>query len=217
MASIRGGLVPEATPDGEYFEKFQLDYGCEDNVRLAGRMMGLLKPGKISSLPEKDPLFSWLNEKLERGPQVPTTRFKPYYAADFGTKADLKRGENPKIIIVNRKLAAAADGTILPAPTGPVDLEVREVWQPWLKRRCNFVVRYIVPNRANIMELMENQGRFRAEMHIGRDSNGARTATAHVVFKPTLWERLQGKKDVVMKRALDATKLFEAASTAKDS
>lgn len=56
------------------------------------------------------------------------------------------------------------DGTILPAPTGPVDLEVREVWQPWLKRRCDFVVRYIVPNRANIMELMENQGRFRAEV-----------------------------------------------------
>ncbi len=69
-----------------------------------------------------------------------------------------------KIIIVNRKLAAAADGTILPAPSGPVDLEVREVWQPWLKRRCNFVLRYIVPNRANIMELMENQGRFRAEV-----------------------------------------------------
>lgn len=69
-----------------------------------------------------------------------------------------------KIIIVNRKLAAAVDGTILPAPTGPVDLEVREVWQPWLKRRCDFVVRYIVPNRANIMELMENQGRFRAEV-----------------------------------------------------
>ena len=83
IASIRGGLVPEATPDGEYFEKFQLDYGCEDNVRLAGRMMGLLKPGKISSLPEKDPFFSWLNEKLERGPQVPTTRFKPYYVRFF--------------------------------------------------------------------------------------------------------------------------------------
>jgi len=79
VTSIRGGLVPEATPDGEYYEKFQLDYGCEDNVRLAGRMMGLLKPGKISSLVEKDPLFSWLNEKLERGPQAPTTRFKPYY------------------------------------------------------------------------------------------------------------------------------------------
>ena len=79
IVSIRGGLVPEATPDGEYYEKFQLDYGCEDHVRLAGRMMGLLKPGKISSLVEKDPLFSWLNEKLEGGPQPSTTRYKPYY------------------------------------------------------------------------------------------------------------------------------------------
>lgn len=69
-----------------------------------------------------------------------------------------------KIIIVNRKLAAAEDGSILAAPKGPADLDIREVWQPWLKSRCNFVVRYIVPNRANIMELMESQGRFRAEV-----------------------------------------------------
>lgn len=53
-------------------------------------------------------------------------------------------------------------------------------------------------------------------MHFGQDPRGARTATAHIVFKPTLWERLQGKKDIVMKRALDATKLFEATSSAKD-
>lgn len=52
-------------------------------------------------------------------------------------------------------------------------------------------------------------------MHFGQDIHGARTATAHMVFKPTLWERLQGKKDIVMKRALDARNLFETTDAAK--
>lgn len=48
-----------------------------------------------------------------------------------------------------------------------LDLEVREVWQPWHKVKCDFVVRYIIPNRINICEIMEARGRFRSEvMHL---------------------------------------------------
>ena len=53
---------------------------------------------------------------------------------------------------------------MLPVQGPDVEVEVRDVWQPWLRRRCNFAVRYIIPNRANIIELMEGQGRFRAEV-----------------------------------------------------
>ena len=43
-------------------------------------------------------------------------------------------------------------------------MEVRNVWQPWLKKRCDFVVRYIVPNRVSIVKTMEASGRFRSEV-----------------------------------------------------
>jgi hypothetical protein len=116
---IRGGLVPQPSEDGEYYEKFKIDYGCDDNVRIAGSMRGLIKSGKLTSLPHADPFIRWLNEKLEKGPQPPGGRVKPFYvsrctqylssgdtflcehslfyiqAADFGTKKDLKAGENP--------------------------------------------------------------------------------------------------------------------------
>lgn len=123
-------------------------------------------------------------------------------------------------------------------------MEVREVWQPWLKRKCNFVVRYIVPHRTNIMETMEGKKRFHAEVSFGvyrrkfshmrdmdrlhcilptslfplkqvkfgKTKHGENTATARLIFKPSLWERLQGKRDVVMKKVLDARYLFDELS-----
>lgn len=45
-----------------------------------------------------------------------------------------------------------------------MDVEVREIKSPWLKARCNFAVRYIVPNRINILKLMEAKGKFVAEV-----------------------------------------------------
>ena len=66
-------------------------------------------------------------------------------------------------MIVNRCLKVNKHGILEPAPSES-DIEVREVWQPWLKPYCDFVVRYIVPNRANIVELMEGQGRFHYEV-----------------------------------------------------
>ncbi len=51
-------------------------------------------------------------------------------------------------------------------PIGDIDVEVREVWQPWLKSKCNFVVRYIVPDRVNIIKIMANQRRFTSEVSV---------------------------------------------------
>jgi hypothetical protein len=62
-------------------------------------------------------------------------------------------------MIVNRKLRSSADGKTIEADQG-FDLEVREIWQPWLKSKCSFAVRYIVPDRVNIIKILEAQGRF---------------------------------------------------------
>jgi hypothetical protein len=35
-----------------------------------------------------------------------------------------------------------------------------EIWQPWLKRRCNFATRVIIPNRLNILKILESKNRF---------------------------------------------------------
>ena len=45
-----------------------------------------------------------------------------------------------------------------------VDLEVRTIWQPWLRARCNFAVRYVVPNRSNIIKIMQKKGKFNAKV-----------------------------------------------------
>ena len=50
-------------------------------------------------------------------------------------------------------------------------------------------------------------------MHFGKTKDGTKTATARLIFKPTLWERLQGCKDIVMKKPLDARYLFEVDLT----
>lgn len=75
-------------------------------------------------------------------------------------------GISQKLIIVNRKLEWDEKGVLKEGPSSEEDVEVREIWQPWLKRQCDFVVRYIVPNRANIIEIMEGQGRFRSEVGV---------------------------------------------------
>lgn len=52
---------------------------------------------------------------------------------------------------------------IVPAPK-EIDVEIRDIWQPWLKRKCDFVVRYIVPNRVNIIKILESKKKFRSEV-----------------------------------------------------
>lgn len=68
-----------------------------------------------------------------------------------------------KLIIVNHKLKGDANGNLLIGPES-FDVEVRELWQPWLKMKCNFAVRYVVPNRDSILKLLEKTGQFRAEV-----------------------------------------------------
>lgn len=82
LLKYRGGLVPQASEVGDdYYEKFELDYGCEDDVRTAGSMRGFITAGKLSSLPEKDPFLKWVNEHLESGPEEAVGRIKPYYVS----------------------------------------------------------------------------------------------------------------------------------------
>jgi len=68
-------------------------------------------------------------------------------------------------MIVTRKLSSYSNGTISNPPP-EIDIETREIWQPWLRSRCDFVVRYIVPNRVNIIKLMEAKNRFSSEVFI---------------------------------------------------
>ena len=217
---IRGGLVPQADDDSpvDYYEKFELDYGSVDRKRIAGAMRGFLPGGRLSSLAEDDPFLKWLNEHLEKGPDNDTPgRLKPFAAVDFGTKEELKQNENPKIIIVQRTLKADKNGTLKKAKKD-VDVEVREIWQPWLKARCNFAIRYIVPNRVNIIKIMESKGRFISEVEVNRGVNDEdfkndgkdkkQNVWAKMTFKPSLTQRASGSKDTTMWRQLPANELF---------
>lgn len=217
VLSIRGGArrprsrKPKGSSSGgsgEYYEQFDLDYGREDNERLAGAMRGFIKTGNIAKLKEDDPFLSWWNQYLESGRDPVEGRLKPFYAADFGDKSDLSRGENPKIIIVSRKMKT--DGSQLVESEssrgqGEVDYEVRNIWQPWLKARCNFAVRYIVPSRVDIVKIMDAKGRFESRVNVEEDSDGGKGRTAAFAtmrFRPSPQERLIGKRDVVVKRRL---------------
>jgi hypothetical protein len=214
LLSSLGALVPQAKGEGsDYYEQFHLDYGTKDNKRFAGSMRGFITSGKLSGLPETDPFFKWLNEHLEKGPEPVSGRLKPFYAADFGTKKDLKKGENPKVMIVQRKLTYDKNGILDVKPkSNEVDVEVREIWQPWLKHKCDFVARYIVPSRVNICKILEAEGRFLSELELDQDENGKRVAWAKMTFKPTLKQRLTGSRDIVVRRQLDASRLPLASS-----
>ena len=93
-------------------------YTNELRERYAGSLRGFLKSGTLSSIPEKDPFKKWLNAHLENGPEEVKGRIKPFYAADFGTRKDLDRGENPKIMIVQRLLKPSSDGKDIVSNTG---------------------------------------------------------------------------------------------------
>lgn len=164
ILSLTGGLSKAADDmKTDYYEQFTLDYGKQDNERSAGSLRGFLKAGALDKISESDPFKKWLNDHLEKGPEEIKGRIKPFYAADFGTKSDLRKGENPKIMIVNRKLMATKDGKDITS-TDNIDIEVREVWQPWLKRKCDFAVRYVIPSRVNIIKILEQKGRFNSQV-----------------------------------------------------
>lgn len=215
---IRGGAstnIGNENGEIEYYDQFHLDYGKKDNVRIAGAMRGFLETGKLKSLEEKDTFLKWLNNHLEDGPEPLEARTKPFYALDFGTRSDLRPGECPKIMIVTRKLKANDKGELLPGASD-IDVEERSLWQPWLRSRCNFVVRYIVPNRINIIRIMEAKNRFSSQLQIKEKKAGkdavSKEAWVKVTFRPRLVGRFLGKRDVVMERQLDAVQLFGAGA-----
>ena len=218
VLDIRGGGVgPRQSYDGtDYYDQFELDYGTKDNERIAGALRGFVKSGALSRLREDDAFLVYMNKYLEDGPEAISGRVKPFYAADFGRKADLNKGENPKIIIVNRKLRASADGSLmLPAP-GPVEVEVRDVWQPWLKARCNFAVRYIVPNRRNVLRIMDAQGKFTTKIIREDSTEGGKPRVAQeLTFRPRILSRLMGEKPTVMRRTLPTSVLYDVRSKRK--
>jgi hypothetical protein len=104
-------------------------------------------------------------------------------------------------MIVTRKLQTNADG-LLSSPAEEVDVEVREIWQPWLKRKCDFAVRYIIPNRANIIRIMETKGRFLNKVK-AVDDDSQRHIQLEMTFKPSLIGRLFGRRNVVIHHEID--------------
>ena len=68
-------------------------------------------------------------------------------------------------MIVTRKLKANEKGELLPG-SSEIDIEERSLWQPWLRSRCDFVVRYIIPNRINIIRIMEAKNRFNSQVQL---------------------------------------------------
>jgi hypothetical protein len=107
-------------------------------------------------------------------------------------------------MIVTRKLSADKLG-FLTSPPDEIDVEIREIWQPWLKQKCNFAVRYIIPNRVNIMKIMEAKGRFVSIAKVEDDeaNNKSRTLVA-MTFKPSWLSRLVGKRNTVLKHEIDS-------------
>eukprot|EP01033_Poteriospumella_lacustris_P020378 gene20378-14919_t len=127
IAALRGGAV-----DDDYYSQFEIDYGVEDNRRIAGALRGFIKSGALASLPQSDAFLKWVQTYMEEGPKPTKGRLKAYHAADFGNRQDLLPGENPKIVVLQRTLQADDKG-MLATPPADFDVDVREVWQPWLK------------------------------------------------------------------------------------
>lgn len=108
-------------------------------------------------------------------------------------------------MIVQRKLATDENGVLTSAPA-EFDVEIRNIWQPWLRSRCNFAVRYIVPSRVNIIRILEAKKRFSHEVEIDDSEEGDVKLWSKMTFKPRLVGRLMGKRNSVIWRELDSMK-----------
>jgi hypothetical protein len=79
---IRGGLVPQVSKDGKYWELFRWPDESWNTTHWAGHVKTLIPSGSLSKLSahERDPFVRWWNEYLEKGPtSTLTSRVKPYY------------------------------------------------------------------------------------------------------------------------------------------
>ena len=105
-------------------------------------------------------------------------------------------------MIVQRKLAVDEDGVLTSAPS-EIDVEIRNIWQPWLRSRCDFAVRYIVPSRVNLIKILEAKKRFSHEVEIDDSEDGEKKIWSKMTFRPRIVVRLMGKRDSVVWRELD--------------
>ena len=115
-------------------------------------------------------------------------------------------------MIVQRKLAVDEDGVLTSAPS-EIDVEVRNIWQPWLRSRCDFAVRYIVPSRVNIIKILEAKKRFSHEVEIDDSVSDEVKLWSKMTFKPRLVGRLMGKRNSVIWRELDSIKAGGTAAS----
>lgn len=81
LFNLRGGLVPQATEDGNYYEQYSLDYGGADNARNAGSLRGFIKIGSLVGLPQSDAFLKWLYDYMENGPEPIQGRIKAYHVS----------------------------------------------------------------------------------------------------------------------------------------
>lgn len=112
-------------------------------------------------------------------------------------------------MIVQRKLAVDENGVLTDAPA-EIDVEIRNIWQPWLRPRCDFAVRYIVPSRVNIIKILEAKKRFSHEVELD-DNEEEVKLWSKMTFKPRLVGRLMGKRNSVIWRELDSIKAGNSA------
>ena len=215
LLQLRGGEVgPRQSKDGkDYYDQFNLNYGSGDTERIAGALRGFVKSGSLLNLRENDPFLAYMNKYLEEGPEEMRGRIKPFYAADFGDKSDLRRGEHPQVVIVTRRLEGREDGTLKTLPSNMVDVEVRNIWQPWIKPRCKFAVRYIVPNRKNILGIMDSQGKFTSKLVLKEDEEGRRSVEHLMEFRPRILSRLKGKGTKTLRRSVPTSVLSSGAKS----
>ena len=109
LLTIRGGLVPQADKvGGEYYEKYDLDYGTDDKSRYAGALRGFLDITKLQGLKEKDPFLKWWNKHLEEGPSEVTGRLKPIYVSYYNILNLYVKFILFLLIIVHRPLISEA-------------------------------------------------------------------------------------------------------------
>ena len=126
------------------------------------------------------------------------------------------RTHSQKILIVTRRLKVDNDG-VLQSATTENDVEVRTVWQPWLRHRCDFAVRYIVPSRVGIIRILEAKKRFSHEIEIDDSDEENKKLWSKMTFKPSLIGRLKGKRDQVVWRGLDIPKVGSSDSKVSKS
>lgn len=76
ITALRGGAV-----DDDYYSQFEIDYGVEDNRRIAGALRGFIKSGALASLPQSDAFLKWVQTYMEEGPKPTKGRLKAYHVS----------------------------------------------------------------------------------------------------------------------------------------